>query len=66
MKNNITTAFTHGPDQTKESLATGLHSEWLPGVSWMEFEDSFIQLLSGAEPVKKYFNHIDIHQQITC
>jgi len=67
MKNNNTYPLISGPDQLKENQVTRFNQEWFPEEgSWTEFDNSFIQLLTGAEPARKYYNHIDIHQQITC
>lgn len=66
MKKNETGATLYVPDHTKETPFSVANAEWFPGGSWTEFEDSFIQVLTGAEPAKKYFNSIEIQQQITC
>lgn len=68
MKKNKTIISIAEPDQSKENNTLSMHNDGMqhPGL-WMEFEDSFIQILSGIEPARTWYRDIEpLQQQIAC
>ena len=68
MKKNKTTISLDEPVQGSDKNVLGIfqNGSQHPG-QWMEFEDSFIQILSGNEPVKTWYSDIvSRQQQIAC
>jgi len=56
----------HEPGQKQENYLIGLTNEGHGGNGlWMEFEDSYIQILSGNDAGKAFSNGIE-SRQLTC
>jgi hypothetical protein len=53
--------------QKQENHFAGMPNKetFLDGL-WLEFEDSFIAILSGKEPVRKYYSDPEHRQEATC
>ena len=67
MKKTKITAPSYEPGRCQENCFPGIITEGFSGNGlWMEFEDSYIQILSGAEPVVEYSSNIENQQQIAC
>ncbi|MEO6315518.1 MAG: hypothetical protein ABIU63_15915 [Chitinophagaceae bacterium] len=56
-----------GERQTGSTCGSTKNEGQLNDGLWMEFEDSFIRILSGNEPRLTYYHTSEIHQQsISC
>ena len=68
MKKNKATISIAEPAHSGENNSLRMHHTGTqhPGV-WMEFEDSFIQILAGNEPSRTWYRVIENQQQqIAC
>ena len=68
MKKNKTHFAIAEPVSSGTNNSLNMHYNELqhPGL-WMEFEDSFIQILSGIEPARTWYRDIETQQQqIAC
>lgn len=63
MKKNKTITSSCDPDKSQECNAVSNESKFLHGL-WMEFEDSYIRILSGIEPGVACCNSMESQQQI--
>ena len=54
------------PVQIQENHSMSIHTgNRVQDELWMEFEESFIQVLSGIEPGIKYYSTLELQEQIS-